>query len=198
MKYGKLLVAPTILFTAITVLIIFLWAVDAGLRQTGSHEGISLIRQVASLAKSGTAILWGILTLFVLWLVVVFFCLGARTERSYGITLQTYGVGLSGMTNYPKEPQNKRWLCLEGIVYPGDTYIETLDLLLDGEIIHAHDWSGKKGAALRVQFDVSRWTMAGQKQVELVTRVRDKTHKLGRKNLDFDVEPSGRQGHSFL
>ncbi len=116
-------------------------------------------------------------------------------EQVLVITLQAYAIGLSGMTGYPKKPRNKRWLCLEGIVYPGDSFIETLDLLLDGQTIHANDWPGKSVAALRVQFDVSGWERAGQKQIELVARVRGIPHRLGREHVDFDVEPFGH--HPF-
>ena len=112
-------------------------------------------------------------------------------EQSLVLTPHTYAIGLSGMTGYPNEPDNADWLCLEVAVNPINKPIDTLDLLIDSETIHANHWPCKNVAAFNVYFNVTEWRWKGKKQVELIANVGDKMHSSDRINIDFNVEAWG-------
>jgi len=112
-------------------------------------------------------------------------------EQSLVLTPHTYAIGLSGMTGYPDEPDNADWLCLEVAVNPIYKPIDTLDLLIDSETIHANHWLGKNVAAFNAYFNVTEWRWKGKNQVELIANVDNKMHRSGRINIDFDVEAWG-------
>ena len=113
-------------------------------------------------------------------------------EQSLVLTIHTWAVGHSGMTGYPKEPENAFWLYLGVAVNPISQPIDTLDILIDGETIPANHWSGRNVAAFNVYFNVTEWYRKGEKQVELIAKVGGKEHSSGRISIDFDVEAFGR------
>jgi hypothetical protein len=121
---------------------------------------------------------------------------GIRKKESHELlvlTPHTSAIGLSGMTGYPDKPLNALWLCLGVSVNPiSNKPIDTLDLLIDSETIHANQWSGKNVAAFHVDFDVTGWQMKGEKQVELIAKIGNNTASSGRFPIDFSREPSGR------
>ena len=128
-------------------------------------------------------------------LAVVFLIIGIRKKESQislVLTPDTSAIGLSGMSGYPDKPLNALWLCLGISVNPIDKPIDTLDLLIDSETIHANRWPGKNVAAFHVDFNVTKWQRKGEKQVELIAKVGNNTTSSGRFPIDFNREPSGR------
>ena len=121
--------------------------------------------------------------------------IGIRKKESHETLILTplaYAIGLSGMTEYPKEPENEAWLLLEVSVNAIDKPIDTLDLIIDGKPIPANHWSGKNVAGFNVYFNVTEWQWKGKNQVELRAKVGNNTTSSGRFPIDFNREPSGR------
>ena len=116
---------------------------------------------------------------------------GISNEGSLVLTPHTYSLGYSSMTGFPDKPDNTLWLCLEVAVNPINKPIDTLDLLIDNETIHANRWPGKNVAAFNVYFNVTEWQWKGEKQVELIAKVGNNTYSAGRIPIDFDVEAFG-------
>ncbi len=114
-----------------------------------------------------------------------------EAEQSLVLTPHAYAIGLSGMTGYPDEPDNADWLCLEVTVNPINKPIDTLDLLIDSEIIHANHWPCKNVAAFNAYFKITGWRWKGKNQVELIANVGNKKYSSGRINIDFNVEVWG-------
>ncbi len=117
---------------------------------------------------------------------------GITNEESLVLTPHTYAIGLSGMTGYPEKPDNADWLCLEVAVKPISKPIDTLDLLIEEQTIHANRWTGKNVAAFRVYFNVTGWKWKGEIQVELQARIEGAVRSSVRIPIDFDVEHFGR------
>ncbi len=114
-----------------------------------------------------------------------------EAEKPLIITPHKYAIGLSGMTEYPQEPEGRYWLCLEVAVAPNDKSIDKLDLLLGEETIPVNYWPGKNVATFNAYFDVTNWKGKGKAQVELVAYAGGKSYSSGRVTIDFDIEPGG-------
>ena len=125
----------------------------------------------------------GLLLLFLIW--------REGNHMQLVLTPNKYAIGTSSMKGYPKEPSNAHWLHLEVIVKPISKPIDTLDLLIDSETIHANHWHGKNVAAFNVYFNITEWRWKGSRQVELIANVGNKIYSSGRIEIDFDVEPYG-------
>jgi hypothetical protein len=108
------------------------------------------------------------------------------------LTPHAYAIGLSGMTGYPKEPENAAWLCLEVAVSPTNRAIDTLDLIIDGQTIPVNHWPGKNVTAFNAYFNVTEWRGKGKNQVELIAHAGEKMSRSGRIDVGFNIEPSGR------
>jgi len=115
-----------------------------------------------------------------------------KRQNALILTPLTYAIGLSSMTDYPKEPENAYWLCLEVFVSPIEKPIDTLDIIIDDKTIPANQWHGKIVTATRVYFNVTEWQRKGNRQVELVAYVDKRPHSSGRFPVDFNVEPFGK------
>ena len=127
-------------------------------------------------------------------LVLSFFIIGIRKKESQEtliLTVRSWAIGLTGMTGYPKEPENAAWLRLEVVVNPIGKPIDTLDLLIGSETIPAYHWHGKIVTAFNVYFNVTKWQWKREHQVELIAKVGGKPHSSGRIPIDFNVEPGG-------
>ena len=128
---------------------------------------------------------------------ILFLIIGIRKKESQQtlvLTVRSWAIGLTGMTGYPKEPENAAWLLLDVSVNAIERPIDTLDVIIDGKTIPANHWHGKIVTSFHVCFNVTEWWMKGKNQVELIAYVGDKMHRSGRKNIDFNVEP-GVIGH---
>jgi hypothetical protein len=139
---------------------------------------------------------WPIVAIFGI-LFIAFLVVGIRKkeiQKSLVPTPHTYAIGLSGMTGYPKEPENADWLCFEVAVNPIDKPIDKLDLLIDDKKIPANHWPGKNVASFNVYFNVTEWRWKGKNQVELIAYVEGKGYSSGRITIDFNIEP-GVIGH---
>lgn len=116
------------------------------------------------------------------------------TEQSLILTIQEYAIGLSGMTDYPKKPENAAWLRLKVAVNPISKPIDTLDIIIGSETIHVNNWPRKIVATFTAYFKVTEWQWKGEHQVELIAKVGGKSYSFGRTLIDFNIEPGGR-GH---
>jgi hypothetical protein len=116
-----------------------------------------------------------------------------ETEKSLILTLQSWAIGLSGMTDYPNKPDGASWLRLKVAV--NSTYnepIDTLDLLIgNAPPIPVNDWPRRKVAAFTAYFNVTDWIRKGEIQVELKAHIEDATYTTGRIKVDFNVAPGG-------
>ncbi len=115
----------------------------------------------------------------------------ASSAKSLVLTPHSWAIGLSGMTRYPKEPENEAWLRMEVSVNAIDKPIDTLDVIIDGKTIPANHWHGKNVSAFTVYFKVTEWHWKGKHQVELISKVCNDTSSSGRFPIDFDAEPGG-------
>ncbi len=113
-------------------------------------------------------------------------------DKSLVLTPHAWAIGLSGMTGYPKKPENATWLCFEVSVNAISKPIDTLDLIIDGKSIPANQWHGKIVTAFNAYFKVTEWQWKGENQIELIAHIEGKSHSSGRIPIDFNVEPSGR------
>lgn len=128
-------------------------------------------------------------------LALTFFIIGIRKKGSQEtliLTVHSWAIGLTGMTGYPKEPENVAWLLLAVSVNAIKRPIDTLDLIIDGKPIPAYHWHGKIVTTFNVYFNVTKWQYKGKNQVELIAKVGGKPYSSGRIPIDFNVEVWGK------
>ena len=116
-----------------------------------------------------------------------------ETEKSLIITPHTWAIGLSGMTGFPKEPENADWLWFGVNVNPINRPIDKLDLLIGNEQpVPADHCPRGIVASLNVYFNVTKWRWMGKHQAELIAYIGGKQYSSGRIEIDFNVEPFGK------
>ena len=128
-------------------------------------------------------------------LALIFLIIGIRKkegQETLVLTVCSWAIGLTGMTRYPKEPENAAWLLLDVSVNAIKRPIDTLDLIIDGKPIAAYHWLGKIVTAFNVYFNVTEWQYKGNNQVELIAKIGGKPHSSGRIPIDFNVEVWGK------
>lgn len=113
-------------------------------------------------------------------------------EQSLVLTPRVYAFGVSGMTDYPDEPDNADWLYFDVAVNPIKKPVDTLDLLIDGEPIPVDNWTREIVTGFHAYFNVTRWRWQGEHQVELIAKVGGKEHSSGRRNIDFSKTDYGK------
>lgn len=137
---------------------------------------------------------WPIVGILVI-LALIFLIIGIRKKESQEtliLTVHSWAIGLTGMTGYPKEPENAAWLLLDVSVNAIKRPIDKLDLTIDGKPIPAYHWHGKIVTAFNVYFSVTEWHNKGENQVELIAHVGGKPYSSGRISIDFNVEIWGK------
>jgi len=135
-----------------------------------------------------------------LWLVcnAIFFYIVFKSKilhKTLILTPQSWAIGLSNMTGYPKAPDNEYWLRFVVDMY--STYnkpIDKMELHIDDrgdKCISANSLPEEVSGAFAVYFNVTGWMQKGIIPVTLCAYIDGFVRSSVSKKIDFNAEPGG-------